>query len=147
VGSHAALILYEMGARIVAVSDVEGGIYNPDGLDIPALIEYVYGDSPTPRRSVKSYKKARSISNDELLLLDVDVLIPAAIENQITEENADKIKARYIVEGANGPTTFEADEILFKKGIIVVPDILANSRNRILSRMGPGQDGLLLGRR
>ena len=140
VGSHAALILHEMGARIVAVSDVEGGIYNPDGLDIPALMEYVYGDSPTPRRSVKGFKRARSITNEELLLLNVDVLIPAAIENQITEENADKIRARYIVEGANGPTTFEADEILFKRGIVVVPDILANSGGVIVSYLEWVQD-------
>ena len=140
VGTFAALTLYNMGAKIVAVSDVEGGIYDEKGLDIPKLIEFVYGDSLVPRRSVTGFKKSKSITNQELLLLDVDILIPAAIENQITDENADKIRARYIVEGANGPTTFEADEILFNKGIVVVPDILANSGGVIVSYLEWVQD-------
>ncbi len=142
VAVFAALILQDWGARIVAVSDSKGGIYNPDGLDVRDLIKHVYGSEEVngKKKSVVSYAGGEQISNEDLLLLDVDILIPCAIENQITEENADKIKARYIVEGANGPTTFEADEILFKKGIIVVPDILANSGGVIVSYLEWVQD-------
>ncbi len=142
VAVYAALILEEWGAKIVAVSDSQGGIYNEKGLDIKDLIKHVYGsEEPNGKqKSVISYKGGKVISNEELLLLDVDILIPCAIENQITDENADKIRARYIVEGANGPTTFEADEILFNKGIVVVPDILANSGGVIVSYLEWVQD-------
>ena len=108
VGSNAARLLQELGAKIIAVSDVNGGHYNPDGLDLSDL------------------SKATKITNAELLELDCDILIPAALENQITEKNASRIKAKYIIEGANGPTTVEADKILESRGAIVVPDILAN---------------------
>ncbi len=122
VGSVAARYLYQMGARIVAVSDIHGAIYNPSGLDIPELLRYV-----REQQTVIHFPEAESISNEELLELEVDILIPAATENQITEANADRIKAKLILEGANGPTTIGADEILSAKGIHVVPDILANS--------------------
>lgn len=108
VGSNAARLLQEQGAKIVAVSDVNGGYYNKDGLDLSDI------------------KKGKQITNAELLELECDILVPAALENQITKANAKKIKAKYIVEGANGPTTVEADAILESRGIMVVPDILAN---------------------
>lgn len=124
VGSHAALLISEeLGSKVVAVSDVNGGVYNPEGLDIEELIAYRDSNGGT----IKGYPKAEPITNEELLTMDVDVLIPAALENVITAENAEEIKAKLVVEGANGPTTPEADEILQKKGIFVVPDILANA--------------------
>lgn len=126
VGSYAARILHEMGAKIVAVSDVSGGIYNPDGLDLPAVDKAV---NAHPRHLLEGYteRDVERINNEDLLETRVDVLIPAALEHQIRGDNADKIHARYIVEGANGPTTREADEILYEKGVIVAPDILANA--------------------
>ncbi len=132
VGSIAADLLSKAGCKITAVSDVSGGFYNSKGLDIPGMLEYV---KTSKNHLLKGYKKDRieQISNEELLLLDVDVLIPAALENQITDKNADKVKAKYIIEGANGPTTTEADKILFDKEIIVVPDILANSGGVVVS--------------
>jgi len=134
VGSVTAELLEEQGCKVVAVSDVSCGLYNPDGLNIKALIDFVY-DAPRPRL-LKDYKLGRNderISNEELLELDVDVLIPAALENQITTENVDNIKADVIVEGANGPITKDADEVLAEKKVIVVPDILANSGGVIVS--------------
>lgn len=132
VGSIAANLLAEQGCKIVAVSDVSGGLYNEKGLDLNDVNEYV---KTSEHCLLKGYsaKDATSISNDELLLLDVDVLIPAALENQITEENAPKIRAKYIVEGANGPVTATAEKVLTDKQIIVVPDILANSGGVIVS--------------
>ena len=123
VGSVAAQLLREQGCKIVAVSDVSGGYYNADGIDISAAIEY----SNTHGRSLEGFDGAEPISNAELLTLDVDVLAPCAKENQITDENAANVKAKIIAEGANGPTTPEADDILNDKGVIVVPDILANA--------------------
>jgi len=134
VGSVTAELLEEQGCKVVAVSDVSCGLYNPDGLNIKALIDFVY-NAPRPRL-LKDYKLGRNderISNEELLELDVDVLIPAALENQITTENVDNIKADVIVEGANGPITKDADEVLAEKKVIVVPDILANSGGVIVS--------------
>jgi len=129
VGRYAAQILQEeMGGKIVAVSDSSGGIYNPDGLNIAALI-----DHKRRRGRVAGFPGAREISNEELLSLDVDVLIPAALERSITSKNVDPIKARLIVEGANGPTTPEADAALEEKKVMVVPDILANSGGVIVS--------------
>ncbi len=123
VGRFAAKYLAEWGAKIVAVSDSKGGIYNSKGLDVEKLLEI-----KNKTGSVINYPDVeRKISNEELLELDVDILIPAAIENVITEKNADKIKAKVISEGANGPTTPEADVILHKKGAVVIPDILANA--------------------
>ena len=126
VGSHAALYAAENGYKVVAVSDVSGGIYNADGLDVKAIYEFTRN-----RRLLKEYVEEFGggdfVTNQELFDLDCDVLIPAALEGQITERNAPKIKANLIVEGANGPTTPVADEILRSRNIQVVPDILANA--------------------
>jgi glutamate dehydrogenase (NAD(P)+) len=122
VGSVSAQLMAERGFRVRAVSDVTGGVYNPMGLDVPALLEH--------RRmtgAVAGFPGSRAISNSELLELPVDVLVPAALENQITARNAGRIQASVIIEGANGPTTPDADLILERRGIVVVPDILANA--------------------
>jgi glutamate dehydrogenase (NAD(P)+) len=122
VGSVSARLLEEAGCQIVAVSEDYGGIYNPLGLSVKKLLEY-----RARERTLKGFPGAELIPNDDLLKLDCDVLVPAALENQITSQNALDIKAKLIVEGANGPTTPEADEILRKRGVILVPDILANA--------------------
>lgn len=122
VGSISAKLLAMQGMKVLAISDVTGGYYNPEGIDIEAAIAYRDSNGGT----LEGFKAER-ITNEQLLELDVTVLVPAAMENQITADNADKIKARVIVEGANGPTVANADEILNKKGIMVVPDILANA--------------------
>lgn len=123
VGSYTAKILNEdYGAKIVAIADISGGIYNEDGIDIKDLIAY----RDSNKGLIKGYPKAKSIPAEEVLELDVDILIPAALENAITEKNAKNIKAKVIVEAANGPTTPEAEEILLNKGVLIVPDILAN---------------------
>lgn len=122
VGSISAKLIEQQGVTIVAISDISGAYYNPQGIDIENAIEYV-----TIKKSLEGFKGGAIITNDELLELDVDILIPAALEDQITEENAGRIKARLIVEGANGPTASNADAILDKNGIMVVPDILANA--------------------
>lgn len=126
VGSVSAEILAEMGCRIIAVSDVTGGYYNRQGLDIPAMIKHVRA---SPNRSLAGYEQRgmERTTNAELLELPCDFLIPAALENQITGLNANRIKARILIEAANGPTTPEADEILYDRGVFVVPDILANA--------------------
>ena len=122
VGSFAAQLLHEMGAKIIAVSDASGGLYEPDGLDIPALFEHA-----TANRSIEGYSgRGKEISNEELMELECDILIPAALGGVITRENANNIKARMVVEAANSPVTTVADEILGDRDIIVVPDILAN---------------------
>jgi glutamate dehydrogenase (NAD(P)+) len=128
VGSHAAIYAHELGYRVTAVSDVFGGIVNENGLDIPALLEHVKATG-----SVVDFPEAENISNEELLLLPCDVLIPAALEGQITVNNADKIQAAMIVEAANGPTTPAADRILNERGVFLVPDILANAGGVIVS--------------
>jgi glutamate dehydrogenase (NAD(P)+) len=122
VGGIAARLLHEMGCRVVGVSDVSGGLYNPKGIDIPAAMRH-------SRRSgsLKGYVEAEAVTNAELLELPCDVLIPAALENQLNERNAARIKASLIVEAANGPTTTEADEILNDMGVTIIPDILANA--------------------
>lgn len=122
VGSISAKLLAMQGMKVLAISDVTGGYYNPEGIDVEAAIAYRDNNGGT----LEGFN-AKKITNEELLELDVTVLVPAAMENQITNENADKIKAKLIVEGANGPTVASADEILNKKGIMVVPDILANA--------------------
>ena len=121
VGSISAKMFHEQGAKVVAVSDINGAILNPEGLDVPALLAYV-----AEKKSVVGFPGAAPMDPAGLLTVDCDILIPAALENQITDENAGDIKARIIVEGANGPTTHDADDILQKKGVIVVPDIYAN---------------------
>jgi glutamate dehydrogenase (NAD(P)+) len=133
VGSMAALLLQKEGARIVAVSDVSGGLYCEKGLDIESLMAYTANGGRGKLFKDYQEKGVSRLTNAELLSLDVDILIPAATENQITEENAAKVCADVIIEGANGPTTFEADKILQQKGITVVPDILANSGGVIVS--------------
>jgi len=112
----------KQGAMIVAVSDKSGGLYNPKGIDVADCIAWVQ-----QHRHLQGYPKADPISNDELLTIECDVLLPAALENVITSKNAPKIKAKIICEGANGPTTAGADKILEEKGIFVIPDILANA--------------------
>lgn len=123
VGSVASRLLSEQGCRIVAVSDVTGAYYNSDGLDVAAMIDYAAANKGT----LDGYRDGDKISNDELLQLEVDVLVPAAKEDQITRHNAEQVKAKIIAEGANGPTTPIADQMLRDKGTLVVPDILANA--------------------
>jgi glutamate dehydrogenase (NAD(P)+) len=131
VGAYTAQILAEMGCRIVAVSDVSGGFYHPNGLDVDSLLQHV---RDAPGHLLAGYRgTAEPITGDDLLYLDVDVLVPAAMENQITGDNVDRIQARAIVEGANGPTTPEADRALGDRGVLVVPDILANAGGVVVS--------------
>lgn len=122
VGSVAAQLLAREGCKIVAVSDRTGGVYNAAGLDVDDLIAYVRHN-----KTLEGYRKGDAITNDELLVSDVDVLVPAALENVITTRNASKIKAKIICEGANGPTSAAADAVLEEKGVFVIPDILANA--------------------
>ncbi len=127
VGSHTARIMHEHGARIIAVSDVNGGIYSNKGLDIMALLRR------DPSQPLHESKLGDAITNEELLQLDCTVLVPAALSEQITVKNANSLRCRILSEGANGPTTLEADRILADKGIFVIPDILANSGGVIVS--------------
>ena len=122
VGSNAAILFAEVGCPVIAVSDVSGGLYNKNGLDIFKLLDHVEKTG-----FVKGFADAEEITNEELLTIDCDILIPAALENQLNNGNADNVKAKIVIEGANGPTTPEADQILKEKGVLVVPDILANS--------------------
>jgi glutamate dehydrogenase (NAD(P)+) len=122
VGSVAAQLLQREGCKIVAISDKSGGYYNKSGVDIEAALTYV-----KQHRGLEGFKGGDQITNDDLLTLDVDVLLPAALENVITSKNAAKIRAKVICEGANGPTTAGADSVLDEKGIFVIPDILANA--------------------
>jgi glutamate dehydrogenase (NAD(P)+) len=122
VGSVSATLLSEAGAKIVAITDWKGGVYNAKGLDIGKLLVY-----NAEEKTVEGFTGGEPMTNEQLFALDVDVLIPAALENQITIENASKIRAKVIVEGANGPTTPEANNLLHERGVFVVPDILANS--------------------
>jgi glutamate dehydrogenase (NAD(P)+) len=123
VGSHAAFLLHERGVTIVAISDVSGAYYNPNGIDINEAMRYQEKNN----RSLEGFPQAEKITNDELLTLAVDILVPAAKEDVITEENVANVKARLIVEGANGPTAAAADKVINEKGILAVPDILANA--------------------
>jgi len=122
VGSNAALFLEQLGVRIIGVSDLTTGIYNSKGLSVPSLLDYV-----RTNRFLKGYPEGEAISNADLLELSCDILVPAALQSQITAENVDRIRCRLLAEGANGPTTLEADEILNQKGIFILPDILANA--------------------
>jgi glutamate dehydrogenase (NAD(P)+) len=130
VGSVAARLLARAGAKVVAVSDDRGGIYNPEGLDIEVISKTV---QPRGRLGDLTGVAGDRISNAELLELPVDILIPAAIEGQITAKNAPNVRARVVVEAANGPTTPEGDAILAERGVFVVPDILANAGGVIVS--------------
>jgi glutamate dehydrogenase (NAD(P)+) len=131
VGSIAAKLLGEIGTSVIAVSDVSGGIYNKDGLDMPGVLAFLEKKGNV----LKNYNEGgvSHITNEDLLVCDCDVLVPAAIENQINKNNAAKIKAKVIIEGANGPTTVEADRILDERGIVVAPDILANAGGVVVS--------------
>ena len=129
VGFYTAYYAHKDGAKIIAFSNSHVAIYNENGIDMEAVIK----DFEENGRILTNKGYGKDITNAELLELEVDVLAPCALENQITSENADRIKAKVITEGANGPTTPEADEILFKKGIIVIPDILANSGGVVVS--------------
>ena len=126
VGYWTAHYLAQDGCKIIAISDVSGGYYNPDGLDVEAMLNY---SKTSPTRCLSGYTApgVETVTNEELLTLKCDVLIPAALEDQITSLNADHIQAKYVVEGANGPTSSTADKILHARGVIVVPDILANA--------------------
>jgi glutamate dehydrogenase (NAD(P)+) len=122
VGSVSAQLLAAMGARVVAVTDWKGGVYDEHGLDIAAMIDYA-----GQFRTIEGFPAGRALTNDDLFRLDVDILVPAAIENQITMRNAADIRARLIVEGANGPTTPDAHKRLHERGVFIVPDIVANA--------------------
>ncbi|HEY7623896.1 MAG TPA: Glu/Leu/Phe/Val dehydrogenase [Candidatus Limnocylindria bacterium] len=130
VGSVTAKALAAAGCRVVAISDVSGGYTAPDGIDVVRAIEHVRRN---PARTLDGLAGVTRISNAELLAMDVDVLIPAALEAQITRENAHEIRARIIVEGANGPVTAEADRLLADRGVLIVPDILANAGGVVVS--------------
>jgi glutamate dehydrogenase (NAD(P)+) len=122
VGSVAAALLDELGARVIAVSDVRGGVYHDRGLNVPRLLRH-----QRERKTVVGFPEAEAITNADLLTLPSDILIPAALERQITRDNAGKIQCRILAEGANGPTTPEADAILRERDIFVIPDILCNA--------------------
>lgn len=128
VGSIAGRLLFEAGSKVIAVSGSKGGIYNKDGINIKDLIQHV-----KENKKIGDFHNVDNITNEDLLALDCDVLIPAAIEGQITRFNANNIKAKIIVEGANGPTTPEADKILYGRDILLIPDILANSGGVVIS--------------
>jgi glutamate dehydrogenase (NAD(P)+) len=128
VGSYLAKFLAEDGAMVIAISDSTAGLHNPNGIDVQAALAYKHETG-----SLAGFRGAEPISNEELLLLECDVLAPCALEQVITAENADKVKAKIIVEGANGPVTPAADEILEDRGVLVLPDILANAGGVIVS--------------
>ena len=122
VGSNAARLMMEGGYKIVGIAEKDGGLYNPNGIDIHQLTEYKYRNE-----SILGFRNAEAMPSEELMMSDCEILIPAATENVITSRNANNVKARIIVEGANGPTTAVADEILADKRVFVVPDILSNA--------------------
>ena len=122
VGSNAARLMHEAGYKIIGIAEWDGGLYNKNGIDIEALWEHRYRNG-----SIHGFKGAEAYDSSELLLVDCDLLIPAATENVVTSKNAARIKAKILAEGANGPTTAAADEILADKGVFVIPDILANA--------------------
>jgi glutamate dehydrogenase (NAD(P)+) len=122
VGSQAARLMYEAGYKVIGVADMYGGVFNPQGLDIPKLLDHA-----KEAKAVKGFLRGEAIGNQEILEQDCDVLLPAAVESVIHSKNASRIKARVLVEGANSPTTPPADDILFERGVFVIPDILANA--------------------
>lgn len=122
VGGLGAQLMHEKGYKVIGISDVGGGIYNKNGIDIPKALEYLQAN-----KSFDGYTEADHVSNSELLEIECDVLAPCATENQITSENANKINCKILAEGANGPTTPKADKILYDNGVFVIPDILANA--------------------
>ncbi len=128
VGSITAKFLHQKGYKVVAITDVKGGIYDPTGIDIPKLQAYV-----REHGSVEGYAPGEALDSKAIFELDVDILVPAAVANSITEQNADQVKARIVAEGANGPVTTDADKILDAKGIYVIPGILANAGGVVVS--------------
>ena len=122
VGGIGAQLLHEAGYKVLAISDINGGIYNPNGIDIPAAMAHLRAT-----RSFEEYEGVERVSNEDLLELECDVLVPAATENQIRSDNANRVKCKVLAEGANGPTTARADKILHDNGVFVIPDILANA--------------------
>ena len=129
VGSATAKFLHELGCKIVGITDISGGIFDKKGINIPQILEYV---SKNPKKTIEGYPAGEfdcnvKRANEELLAMDVDILAPCALENQITQENVGKIKAKIIAEGANGPTTPAADKILCEKGVFILPDVLTNA--------------------
>jgi glutamate dehydrogenase (NAD(P)+) len=122
VGRYAAIAGQEMGVKVVAVSDISGAIYDPEGLDVPSAAKWV-----DEHRFLEGFPDADFIDGDAVFGLDVDVLVPAAIQNVIRGDNAPQVKARLIIEGANNPMTLEADDMLRERGVFIVPDILANA--------------------
>ena len=137
VGGLAAKFLHEAGHKVVGISDIDGARYDPSGLDVPRLLDHLQ-----VHRSLSGFQQGEAMSNKDLLEQECDVLIPAATENQITSRNADRVRARVIAEGANGPTTSAADAILEDKGCLVVPDILANAGGVTVSYFEWVQDRL-----
>ena len=123
VGSQAALLMHEAGYKIIGAADVNGGLYNEKGIDVPKLYDWVY----TLRKPLQEFDGGEKLTSREILFRPCDILIPAAIENQITSENAHRVDCRILCEGANGPTTAHADAIIEKKGIFIIPDILGNA--------------------
>ncbi|MFH1054922.1 MAG: Glu/Leu/Phe/Val dehydrogenase [Candidatus Altiarchaeota archaeon] len=138
VGKSTVDDLVPLGVKVVAVSDINGGVYDPNGLDIAKLNEWV-----AQNKTVKGFPSGKPVSNSEILELDCEILIPAATENQITKDNADKIKAKIIAEGANGPTTVEATKMLYKRGVQIIPDILCNGGGVIVSYLEMTQSAQL----
>ncbi len=130
VGSWAARLLFEQGAKIIAVSDVYGAIFRPEGLNPDEVFDHVRESG-----KVQGFSGAAAITNEELLELDCDVLIPAAVQSVLTEENASRVRARIVVEAANGPTTPEGEQILLSKGVFLVPDILANGGGAAIAHL------------
>ena len=122
VGGTAALLMHQDGYKIVGIADITGSLYNPKRLDVPGVLEYL-----KENKTVEGYIEAEHISTAELLELECEILMPAATENQITTHNADRIRCRILAEGANGPTTADADEVISAKNVFVIPDILANA--------------------
>ena len=128
VGSYFALFAHQYGAKVVAMSDSSGGVYNADGIDVPAAVAH-----KEETRSLSGLKSTESVTNEEIITLDCDILAPSALEQVITEANADKVKASIVVEGANGPTTPAADDILEDRGVLILPDVLANAGGVVVS--------------
>src|SRR5215210_4261295 len=122
VGGTAALLMHEQGYKVVGIADITGALYNPSGLDVPGVLAYL-----KENKTVEGYTEAEHLSNADILEVECEILMPAATENVITTHNADRIKCRILAEGANGPTTADADEIVAAKNIFVIPDILANA--------------------
>jgi len=122
VGGTAALLMHQEGYKVIGIGDITGALYNPQGLDVPGVLKYLKAN-----KTVEDYGEAEHMSNNELMEMECEILMPAATENVITSQNADRIKCRILAEGANGPTTADADEVIAAKNIFVIPDILANA--------------------